>query len=58
LTEREGAVLRLAAESRSNAEIANDLFIAASTVSDHVQNMFRKMECSRRNQMLNKLFFY
>ena len=58
LTEREAAVLRLTAESQSNAEIANDLSIATSTVSDHMQSLFRKMDCSRRNQMLNKLFFY
>ncbi|MGA2392520.1 MAG: helix-turn-helix transcriptional regulator [Candidatus Lustribacter sp.] len=57
LTEREGDVLRLAVAS-SNAEIAAELSIAASTVSDHMQNVFRKLGCSRRAQMLTKLFVY
>jgi DNA-binding CsgD family transcriptional regulator len=56
LTEREVAVLRLTAETLSNAEIADKLFIAPSTVSDHMQSLFRKMGCSRRTQIVRKLF--
>jgi hypothetical protein len=52
-----GSGLRLAVAS-SNAEIAAELSIAASTVSDHMQNVFRKLGCSRRAQMLTKLFVY
>lgn len=43
LTEREGEVLRLLADARSNAEIASALFIGEATVKTHVSNVLQKL---------------
>jgi len=43
LTEREGEVLRLVAEARSNAEIARELYIGEATVKTHVSNVLQKL---------------
>lgn len=43
LTEREGEVLRLLADARSNAEIAAALFIGEATVKTHVSNVLQKL---------------
>ena len=56
LTNREIDVLRLLTSSRSNAEIARELSIAQSTVGDHVKSIFRKTNCTRRTQILTKVF--
>jgi DNA-binding CsgD family transcriptional regulator len=56
LTAREAEVLRLLAQTMSSAEIGAQLSIATSTVSDHVASLFRKMGCSRRTQLMAKLF--
>lgn len=56
LTRREMDVLRLLARNRSSAEIARELCIAESTVSDHLKNLFRKTGSSRRTELLTKLF--
>lgn len=44
LTEREGAVLALMAEGRSNKAIAEELFVTGSTVEKHVTNIFEKLD--------------
>ena len=43
LTPREGAVLALMAEGRSNTAIADRLFVNAGTVEKHVTNIFAKL---------------
>lgn len=43
LTGREGEVLRLIADARSNAEIAAALFIGEATVKTHVSNVLQKL---------------
>ena len=48
LTEREGEVLALMAEGKENAEIAEELFISAHTVKNHVSNILGKLECQTR----------
>ncbi|TWP54403.1 hypothetical protein FKR81_01945 [Lentzea tibetensis] len=40
LSKRELEVLQLAAQGRSNAEIAHELFVAVSTVRKHMENIF------------------
>lgn len=50
LTRREGEVLRLIAEGRSNAEIAAALFISEATVKTHVNNLFAKIGARDRAQ--------
>ncbi len=48
LTPREMDVLRLIADGRSNAGIAEDLFISVKTVSVHVSNILAKLAVSSR----------
>ncbi len=43
LTERETEVLHLLAQARSNAEIAQELFIGEATVKTHVSNVLQKL---------------
>ncbi|WP_375386425.1 response regulator [uncultured Microbacterium sp.] len=43
LTDREAEVLRLLAQARSNAEIAQELFIGEATVKTHVSNVLQKL---------------
>ncbi len=48
LTEREMQVLRLMAQSKSNKEIAKDLFISENTVKNHVRNILEKLHLHSR----------
>jgi len=57
-TPREAVVLSLVAEAHTNKEIAVKLTIAESTVTDHIQSLFRKMHCDRRTQLIRKLLLY
>jgi DNA-binding NarL/FixJ family response regulator len=50
LTEREREVLRLIAEGKENAEIAEELFISVQTVKNHVSNILAKLEVENRVQ--------
>jgi DNA-binding CsgD family transcriptional regulator len=48
LTPREAEVSRLVAEGRSNADIADALFLSAGTVKNHVASVQRKLGASNR----------
>jgi DNA-binding CsgD family transcriptional regulator len=48
LTEREVEVLRLVAAGRSNAQIAEQLFLSERTVARHLSNIFTKLEVGSR----------
>ncbi|MFC9561553.1 response regulator [Agromyces sp. NPDC056965] len=48
LSDRELEVVRLVAQGRTNAEIADDLFISAGTAKNHVANIGRKLQASNR----------
>ena len=41
-------VLRLMAKSKSNKEIAKDLFISENTVKNHVRNILEKLHLHSR----------
>ena len=50
LSEREFDVLRLIAAGKSNAEIAEALFIGESTVKTHIGNILKKLHLDDRTQ--------
>ena len=50
LSERELEVLRLIAAGLSNREIADQLVVAVSTVKTHINNIYRKLDVSKRTQ--------
>lgn len=52
LTEREREVLTLIAQGVSNKEIAEKLFISAKTVSNHITNIFSKLQVADRAQAI------
>ena len=50
LTEREGEILALIAQGRSNEEIAEQLSLSLKTVRNHVSNIFSKLQVADRAQ--------
>lgn len=50
LTQRELDVLRLVAEGKTNAEIAQSLFVSVGTVKVHVERIINKLGVSDRTQ--------
>jgi DNA-binding CsgD family transcriptional regulator/tetratricopeptide (TPR) repeat protein len=54
LTPRQAEVLSLLAEHRSNADIANQLFLSSRTVEHHVAAVMSKFDASSRNEAVEK----
>ena len=52
LTDREKELVELIYEGRSNAEIAEALFISESTVKTHIYNIFKKMKIKNRMSVM------
>jgi DNA-binding CsgD family transcriptional regulator/tetratricopeptide (TPR) repeat protein len=52
LTPTEKQIASLAAEGKSNGEIAESLFVSVRTVKSHLTNVFRKLEIERRVDLL------
>ncbi|GHO72197.1 DNA-binding response regulator [Ktedonobacter sp. SOSP1-52] len=50
LTEREREILGFIAQGKSNAEIAEELVLSSKTVSNHVSNIFSKLQVVDRAQ--------
>ncbi len=55
LTGGELRVARLAAEGKTNREIAQALFITTKTAKAHLSRVYRKLEITRRGQLANAL---
>lgn len=54
LTARELDVVRLIAQGRSNAEIAEELFVSDATVKTHINHIFSKLGARDRTQVVIK----
>ena len=54
ISDRENDVLTLLAIGHSNKEIATKLFISDNTVKTHLNNLYQKLEVSRRGQAVQK----
>lgn len=50
LTKREVEILQLIADGRATNEIADDLFISAKTVKNHLASIYEKLEARDRTQ--------
>ena len=55
LTKTEKAVARLVAQGRSNAEIAEELYLAEGTVKNHISALLRKLEARDRTVLALRL---
>lgn len=54
LTDREREVLTHIAQGKSNSDIAKELHIAGKTVSNHISNIFNKLQVADRAQAIVK----
>ena len=54
ISKREYEVLELISQGLSNQEIAEKLFVSLSTVKTHSQNLFMKLDASRRTQAVQR----
>jgi DNA-binding NarL/FixJ family response regulator len=52
LTEREREILSLIAQGKSNARIADELFLSPKTVANHVSNIFGKLQVADRAEAI------
>jgi DNA-binding NarL/FixJ family response regulator len=52
LTDREREILSLIAQGKSNARIADDLFLSPKTVANHVSNIFGKLQVADRAEAI------
>lgn len=55
ISSREQDVLHLIAESKTNKEIAELLYLSENTVKFHVKNILKKTECANRKELLAKM---
>lgn len=55
LTNRESEVAELVAQGLQNKEIASRLYISQSTVKNHLQSIYTKLDIDRRSQLTNLL---
>lgn len=54
ITAREGEIVRLLIEGRTNEEIAGRLFISNHTVKNHVHNVYQKLGIGNRVQLVQR----
>ncbi|UCG25592.1 MAG: response regulator transcription factor [Chloroflexota bacterium] len=52
LTDREHEILELIARGRNNQEIASDLHSTVKTVSNHISNIYNKLQVADRAQAI------
>ncbi len=54
LSRREKEVCDLVLKGLSNKDIGTELYIAEATVKKHVQNIFKKLECENRVELISE----
>ena len=54
ISEREYEVLLQLADGQSNKEIADALFVSTNTIKTHLNNLYAKLDVSRRTQAVQK----
>jgi len=52
LSRKERQVLNLILQGKNNQQISDELFISISTLKTHITNIYRKMEVSRRQEIM------
>lgn len=55
LTSQELVVARLAAQGRSNRELADELFVSIKTIEYHLRNVFQKLGVASRRELSDRL---
>ncbi|HSA94971.1 MAG TPA: two-component regulator propeller domain-containing protein [Acidobacteriota bacterium] len=55
LTEREDEILRLVLQGARNKDIERKLFISASTVRNHLYNVYQKLGVGNRLELINRI---
>lgn len=50
LTQREKEVAALVIAGKSNKEICSELFIEHNTLKTHIRNIYKKADCTNRNE--------
>ncbi|PWL40473.1 helix-turn-helix transcriptional regulator [Flagellimonas aquimarina] len=55
LTVQERNIMTKISEGKSNKEIASELFISLSTVKTHINNLYKKLDVSSRNEIKSML---
>jgi len=53
LTKRELKIVSLVAAGLTNKDIANELYLSASTVKNYLSNIYAKLQCSNRAELVN-----
>jgi len=53
LTQQEQNILNLILENNSNKEIADKMFVSVSTVKSHINNLYKKLNISSRDEVKN-----
>lgn len=51
LTSQEQKIVHLILENKTNKEIASELFVSVSTVKTHINNLYKKLDISSRDEM-------
>lgn len=54
LSKQEQRVMELILEDKTNKEIADALFVSVSTVKTHINNLYKKLNISSREELKRK----
>jgi len=52
LTPQEQKIVNLMLDNKSNKEMASELFVSVSTIKTHINNLYKKLGVSSREEMV------